>query len=60
MLMTILDLGFSGAALGVASAASGVADDPFVGPDGAAAFCPALDAVPWVAGADGGVGVGVF
>lgn len=60
MLMTMLDLGFSGAALGVASAASGVADDPFVGPDGAAAFCPALGAVPWVAGADGGVGGGVF
>ena len=53
MLMTMLDLGFSGTALGVASAASGFADDPLVGPDGVAAFCPASGAVPVVAGAEG-------
>src|SRR5262245_59647626 len=50
--MTMLDLGFSGAAFGVASAASGFVADPFVCPDGVAAFCPPCAAVPPVAGVE--------
>ncbi|HKQ54618.1 MAG TPA: hypothetical protein VJT12_01895 [Methyloceanibacter sp.] len=46
--MTILDLGFSGTALGAASAASGFAADPLAGADGVAAFCPPCGAVPCV------------
>jgi len=54
--MTMLDLGFSGTALGVASAASGFVGDPLAGADGVADFCPACGAVPPVAGdAFGGV-----
>jgi hypothetical protein len=60
--MTMLDLGFSGAALGAASAASGFAGDPLVCPDGAADFGPLSGVapsvvVPGVAGA-GGVTLG--
>jgi hypothetical protein len=50
--MTMLDLGFSGAAFGVTSAASGFVADPFVCPDGVAAFCPPCAAVPPVAGVE--------
>ena len=46
--MTMLDLGFSGTALGAASAASGFAADPLAGADGVAAFCPPCGAVPCV------------
>ncbi len=46
--MTMLDLGFSGAALGAASAASGFVGDPLVCPEGAADFCPLSGVVPWV------------
>jgi hypothetical protein len=53
MLMTMLDLGFSGTAFGVASAASGFVADPLAGADGVAAFCPACGAVPPVAGVEG-------
>jgi hypothetical protein len=58
--MTMLDLGFSGAAFGVASAASGFVADPFVGPDGVAAFCPPCAAVPPVAGVEADGFGGVF
>lgn len=58
--MTMLDLGASGAGLGVAVAAPGSAGDPLVSPDEAAPFCPPSPAVPWVAGADGDVAGGVF
>jgi hypothetical protein len=46
--MTMLDLGFSGTALGAAPAASGFAADPLAGADGVAAFCPPCGAVPCV------------
>lgn len=58
--MTMLDLGFSGTAFGVASAASGFVDDPLVCPDGVADFCPFCEAVPPVAGVDGDAFGGVF
>jgi hypothetical protein len=58
--MTMLDLGFSGAAVGVASAASGFVADPFVCPEGVAAFCPPCEAVPPVAGVEGDGFGGVF
>jgi hypothetical protein len=58
--MTMLDLGFSGTALGVASAASGFVADPFAGADGVAAFCPPCGAAPCVGDVEGdGLG-GVF
>ena len=56
----MLDLGFSGAAVGVASAASGFVADPFVCPEGVAAFCPPCEAVPPVAGVEGDGFGGVF
>jgi hypothetical protein len=58
--MTMLDLGSSGTALGVASAASGFVADPLAGADGVAAFCPPCEAVPPVAGAEGDAFGGVF
>ena len=59
--MTMLDLGFSGTALGLASAASGfVADDPLAGADGVAAFCPACGAAPCVGAVEGDTVGGVF
>ena len=58
--MTMLDLGFSGTALGVASAASGFVGDSLAGADGVADFCPACGAVPPVAGVEGDAFGGVF
>jgi hypothetical protein len=58
--MTMLDLGSSGTALGVASAASGFVAGPFAGADGVAAFCPPCEAVPPVAGVEGDAFGGVF
>src|SRR5262245_9485061 len=58
--MTMLDLGFSGTALGVASAASGFVGDPLAGADGVADFCPACGTVPPVAGVEGDAFGGVF
>jgi hypothetical protein len=57
--MTMLDLGFSGTALGVASAASGFVADPLAGADGVAGFCPPCAVVPPVAGVEGDA-FGVF
>jgi hypothetical protein len=58
--MTMLDLGSSGTAFGVASAASGFVADPLAGADGVTAFCPPCEAVPPVAGVDGDAFGGVF
>src|SRR5262245_45358576 len=58
--MTMLDLGFSGTALGVASAASGFVGDPLAGADGVADFCPACGTVPPVAAVEGDAFGGVF
>src|SRR5262245_28620081 len=58
--MTMLDLGFSGTALGVASAASSFVGDPLAGADGVADFCPACGTVPPVAGVEGDAFGGVF
>jgi hypothetical protein len=59
MLMTMLDFGFSGTALGVASAASGFVAEPLAGADGVAAFCPPCGAAPCVGDVEGDA-VGVF
>ena len=56
----MLDLGFSGTALGVASAASGFVADPFAGADGVAAFCPPCGAAPCVGDVEGDGFGGVF
>jgi hypothetical protein len=58
--MTMLDLGFSGTALGVASAASGFVADPLAGADGVAAFCPPCGAAPCVGDVEGDGFGGVF
>jgi hypothetical protein len=60
ILMTMLDLGSSGTAFGVASAASGFVADPLAGADGVTAFCPPCEAVPPVAGVEGDAFGGVF
>jgi hypothetical protein len=58
--MTMLDLGFSGTALGVASAASGFVADPLAGADGVAAFCPPCGAVPCAGDVEGDAVGGAF
>jgi len=56
----MLDLGFSGTALGVVSAASGFVADPLAGADGVAAFCPPCGAAPCVGDVEGDAVGGVF
>jgi hypothetical protein len=56
----MLDLGFSGTALGVASAASGFVADPLAGADGVAGFCPPCAVAPPVPGLEGDAFGGVF
>jgi hypothetical protein len=58
--MTMLDFGFSGTALGVASAASGVVAEPLAGADGVAAFWPPCGAVPCVGDVAGAAVGGAF
>jgi hypothetical protein len=58
--MTMLDLGFSGTSLGVASAASGFGADPLAGAAGVAAFCPPCGAAPCVGDVEGDAFGGVF
>jgi hypothetical protein len=58
--MTMLDLGSSGTALGVASAASGFVVEPLAGADGVAAFCPPCGVAPCAGDAEGDAFGGVL